>query len=91
MDTHYPQNTESKPTVFQNQLKIELSDLQYLYETWLSTDKIRLALNSFKDKKTPGPDGMKPIVFKHFSNNILLQLQTNLMEGSQSGLHTKTW
>ena len=75
MSTHYPQNTESKPTVFQNQLKIGLSDLQNLYETWLSTDKIRLALNSFKDKKTPGPDGMKPIVFKHFPENIIKNLQ----------------
>ena len=30
----------------------------------------------FKDKKTPGPDDMKPIIFKHFPDNIIDYLQT---------------
>ena len=75
MGTHYPQNTESKQTIFQNQVKIDCAELPGLYETWLSDDKTKLALNSFKDKKTPGPDGIKPIVFKHFPDSTINHLQ----------------
>ena len=75
MNSHFPQNTELKSTSYQNHLTVLSSDLTYLYDTWLSLNKIKLALNSFKDKKTPGPDGMKPIIFKHLPENTLKSLQ----------------
>ena len=75
MQTHFPQCTEPKQTKYINQLSINTSDLNYTFDSWLSTDKVKLALTSFKDKKTPGPDGMKPIVFKYFPDSTIKQLQ----------------
>ena len=74
MHTHFPQCTDRKPTTYNNQLSISTTELQYIFDAWLSMDKIKLALNSFKDKKTPGPDGMKPIVFKHFPDLSLIHI-----------------
>ena len=75
MNTHFPKNTASKPTLYQKHIKIQTEDLVYLFDSWLSLDKIKLALNSFKDKKSPGPDGMKPIIFMHFPLSLLQTLQ----------------
>ena len=75
MNSQFPQNIEPKLTSYQNHITIFRKDLHYFFKTWLSLDKIKLALNSFKDKKTPGPDGMKPIIFKHFPESILKLLQ----------------
>ena len=75
MDTHFPQNTDIRPTAYQKQLTIATEELEIYFGKWLSIDRIKLALGSFKDKKTPGPDGMKPIVFKYFPINTIEQLQ----------------
>ena len=75
MKAHFPYHTELKSTVYQKDKSISTAELEQKFKSWLSLDRIKLALNSFKDKKTPGPDGMKPIVFKYFSKNILVQLQ----------------
>ena len=75
MASHFPQITEHKQTSYQNQITTSQAEISSLYESWLSIDKIKLALNCFKDKKTPGPDGMKPIIFKHFPDNLVKTLQ----------------
>ena len=78
MNSHFSQNTEPKLTSYQNHITILCKDLHYLFKTRLSLDKIKLALNSFKDKKTPGPDGMNPIIFKHFPQSLRKLLPTHL-------------
>ena len=75
MSTHFPQYQDLKATSYQKQKVIPSADLSFLFESWLSNDRIQLALLSFKDKKSPGPDGMKPVIFKHFPLNIIKQLQ----------------
>ena len=75
MDTHFPRNTDIRPTAYQKQLTIATEELEIYFGKWLSIDRIKLALGSFKDKKTPGPDGMKPIVFKYFPIKTIEQLQ----------------
>ena len=37
--------------------------------------KIREALCGFKDKKSPGPDGLKPIIFRYIPDNIIHIIQ----------------
>ena len=74
--THFPQHSPLKQTRFNNDLKLPYTSIHPLFTTWLSNDKIKLALNSFKDKKSPGPDGIKPVIFKHFPENIISYLQT---------------
>ena len=52
MASHFPQITEQKQTSYQNQKTVPQAELSYLYANWLSVDRINLALNCFKDKKT---------------------------------------
>ena len=75
INTHFPQHSPCKQTRYNNGIKLPYTNIHPLFTTWLSNDKISLALNSFKDKKSPGPDGMKPIVFKHFPDNVISHLQ----------------
>ena len=38
---------------------------------WISIDLLGKVFNKFKSKKSPGTDGLKPIVFKHLNSNYL--------------------
>ena len=56
ISTHFPQHCPLKQTSFKNEMKLPFASIHPLFTTWISQDKIKLALNSFKDKKSPGPD-----------------------------------
>lgn len=38
---------------------------------WINKELVIKAMNTFKAKKSPGPDGMKPLLFKHLLPNII--------------------
>ena len=44
------------------------------YDDWIDIDKIKKSLGHFQDKKSPGPDSLKPIIFQHLSLNVLSAL-----------------
>ena len=62
---HYPEHTYTKETEYDRSKTTNLAELNDLYNDWINTDRIILALNKFKAKKSPGPDKLKPIRFKH--------------------------
>jgi len=72
--THYPTHTHIKHTEYPN-TSIKTEDLNALYEDWINVDRIKLALNAFQSKKSPGPDQLKPILLKHLPDNIVQQLK----------------
>ena len=43
--------------------------------SWISQELIQQAFAGFKAKKSPGPDGIKPIAFQHLPNNIIGYLE----------------
>ena len=45
------------------------------YSDWISVDLIKLALDGFEVKKSPGPDEIKPILFQYLSDNVLKYLE----------------
>ena len=51
INTHFPQHSPCKQTRYNNDIKLPYTNIHPLFTTWLSNDKISLALNSFKDKK----------------------------------------
>ena len=51
MATHFPQYSELKTTSYNKHISVLHTDLDTLFNDWLSTDRIIIALNSFKDKK----------------------------------------
>ena len=41
---------------------------------WLSVDRIRKAISSFSDNKSPGPDNIRPIILKNLPDSVLSYL-----------------
>ena len=74
-NTHFPAAVEGI-TQFQHnsEHKIETSDIQGRYKTWIDESLVRQAFKRFKPNKAAGPDGLKPIVFKHLPDNAITVL-----------------
>ena len=41
---------------------------------WINIERVRRSFSGFKDKKSPGPDRLSPIIFKHLPNRIVNHL-----------------
>ena len=44
-------------------------------EDWINSNLIKEAMEVFQAKKSPGPDGLKPIIFEHFPDNVINHLK----------------
>ena len=74
LNQHFPSATAPSNVRYTHKA-IESAVLANRYEEWLSKDKIISALDEFESKKSPGPDGLKPIIFKYVSDNVIDTLQ----------------
>ena len=72
--THFPAATELRRIKYNNHRNCLTEALYNKYGDWISTDKIKRALAGFEKKKSPGPDGVKPLVFEHLPANFLKTL-----------------
>ena len=73
LSTHFPAVTETLETEY-TEYKISTETVHELQETWLTTTQLRKVFNIFKNKKSPGPDGLRPIVLKQLTENKLSEL-----------------
>ena len=60
---HFPSITEIKPTEY-TELKIQTCEIMKREIQWILIDKIGQVFNKFKSKKSPGPDGLQPLILK---------------------------
>ena len=63
INTHFPQATEKIKKKYSSQNSFSRSYILSKNEDWISIDLIREAMAIFQSKKSPGPDGIKPIIF----------------------------
>ena len=75
-NTHFPAATDVKHVTYNNRRNIAVDDLGEKYKDWIDVDKIKAALAGFEKKKSPGPDGIKPLVFEHLPPEFLRVLET---------------
>ena len=77
VDSHFPGNTE------QSRLSHRGEDCRLDDQTasFITVEKVKLAIHSFGNLKAAGPDGLKPIVLKHFGPHALNRL-TDLFRAS---------
>ena len=72
--THFPASTPLKSVSYQaNTLSRFLSSSAYIHQKyidWINIDRLNKAFKKFNKKKSPGPDGIKPIVFEHLPVNF---------------------
>ena len=69
-EIHFPQHTIIKEAIYDLDAKIPKSELDDKLKKILTTEKVRRALKGFDNKKSPGPDNFKPIMFKYFTKPI---------------------
>ena len=70
MRHHFPNATEQKWVVY-NHEKIETENVKELFSNWINMEKLKSSLQGFDNKKSPGPDGLKPVIFQHLPDNVL--------------------
>ena len=70
MNSHLPNHRKAKHTTYNRSNKIKLTELHEACKGWINNDRIKLSLKGFQAKKSPGPDGIRPITFPHLPDNI---------------------
>ena len=76
LQTHCPTATPIKNTVYDQYKSVPKARILSWNPPWLTKDKLSLALKQFHNKKSPGPDGLRPIALKHLPPKCLKLLIT---------------
>ena len=77
MSVHFPHATAPQETTYDNITTISKQDIIDWKPDWITQGKIELAIHQFLNKKSPGPDGLKPIVLKQLPD-ISIKLLMNI-------------
>lgn len=76
-EVHFPAADEiqdsGRPT-FCGSVPVSSAIISDKYNEYVSVDLVRLSLKKFKPFKAPGPDGIKPVVFRHLPISFLVFL-----------------
>ena len=76
LDTHCPTATPIQPTQYNKYKSIPKARVTAWTPSWLTTDKLLLAIKQFQNKKSPGPDGLRPIALKHLPSKCIKLILT---------------
>ena len=68
--THFPAAIEQIPHQVYDSTDARMEDLRDKYD-WITLSLTRRALKLFKGDKAPGPDGLRPMIFKYFPNQVM--------------------
>ena len=66
-------------------------ELKGKYKDWIDTTKIKHALEGFEKKKSPGPDGLKPLIFEHLPNKFIEAVEVIYKTCIHLGYTPKAW
>ena len=67
--SHFPDSKETKSTKY-NHVMAPSYEVEGRFSSWITKDLVVESLHKFEHKKSPGPDGLKPIIFQYFPDNI---------------------
>ena len=90
-DTHFPAAQAGTASYIHDKTtKIDMETIQESHE-WITPELVRKALLQFKPNKAPGPDELKPLIFKYLPSNAIETL-TTIYKACISLCHTpKRW
>jgi ribonuclease HI len=71
---HFPSHSEVPHYTYNSTHSVLLDELQDQFSTWVNIPTIRAAMDKFIPKKSPGPDGLPPVIFKYLPESILFFL-----------------
>ena len=90
-DTHFPAATEKKHVTYNNRRNCSIMQLEDKYNDWINLNLIKQSLAGFEKKKSPGPDGIKPLVFEHLPQAFLNTLIIAYKASIHLGYTPKRW
>ena len=79
-DTHFPTAQPITHEPYNSDWNTCSSSAFSKYDDWINETLVTKALLGFEDKKSPGPDELKPIIFKYFTPKIV-QFLTLIYKG----------
>ena len=68
---HFPSAVPPTHEPYSSDSNVDSSSPLGRYDDWINDELVLKALSGFEDKKSPGPDLLKPLVFKHFTPKII--------------------
>ena len=68
---HFPNATDEIQTTYSSVNNTVLQDIKDAFKDWIDMDKTIEALRGFDKKKSPGPDGLRPLIFEHLPGCLL--------------------
>ena len=74
--THFPAATGQKHITYNNRRNAPTEEINRKYQNWINEKLIKEALAGFEKKKSPGPDGLEPIIFEYLPPQFIDALQT---------------
>ena len=76
--THFPAATNVKHVTYNNRRNLAVAEISEKYKDWIDPVKIKDSLAGFEKKKSPGPDGIKPLVFDKLTDTFIAVSYTHL-------------
>jgi hypothetical protein len=73
--THFPASSKTKKVEYNKEKKVRKEELKTLFP-WINSNLIRIAFEGFKSKKSPGPDGLRPMVLKWLPIGMIKRIET---------------
>ena len=73
LKAHFPSMQSTKETQY-TEISKQTREINELEVDWLTVAKLKEVFKIFKNKKSPGPDGLKPTVLKQLSKKKLEEL-----------------
>ena len=90
-ETHFPAATNRLRVSYNNRKNCLTSSLEDKYKEWINPRKINQALAGFEKKKSPGPDGIKPLIFEHLPPQFIETLNIIYRACIHLGYTPKEW
>ena len=89
--THFPAATDARHVSYNNRRNCLTLALEDKYTDWITSYKIKQALGGFEKKKSPGPDGIKPLVFEHLPEEFINALEVIYKAAIHLSYTPKQW
>ena len=70
---------------------LAVAEISEKYKDWIDPVKIKDSLAGFEKKKSPGPDGIKPLVFDKLTDTFIEVLQIIYKSSIHLGYTPKAW
>ena len=90
-NTHFPAATNRQHVTYNNRKACLTTSLEDKYTEWITTHLIKQALDGFEKKKSPGPDGIKPLIFSHLPSEFIATLEVLYKSCIHLGYTPKLW